>query len=517
MKNTINYFLSICFVMLAVAGCKKSGVPKPLIPPPAPTITGISPASGLAGLQVTISGTNFDATPANNTVKFNGTAATVTSATATTLVVNAPAAGTSGAVTVATTAGTATGPVFTYLQLPIIASISPTSAAAGATVTITGTNFDATVANNTVKFNGTTAAITTATTTQLVVTAPAAGTNGNVTVTTPVGISNGVAFTYTVVPTGPDIYVLGSDTRPGEGYGYWKNSVFNSLANCTSAYAMVGTGNNIYIAGPAKSNTPTYWKNGTEVQLSTQTGNTFSTIVSGTDVYFLGQFNGVYYTWKNGTPTALTKTSTSTNIIGGYNSSYCQSNTLAVNNGDVYVAGAESLNGSTILKATYWKNGTPIDLTTGLSGSAWADAVYVSGGDVYVAGIQVTSSGNQPCIWKNGTPTLLAMPAGGLAYFVNCILVDGTDVYAGGQVNSVGVVWKNGVMINTASYALAEQVSSIFLYNNKDLYVTGASSSSGNNCYWVNGNFVEMDPGCNKKSSSCTLTDANQAIAIYVK
>jgi len=75
----------------------------------------------------------------------------------------------------------------------------------------------------------------------------------------------------------------------------------------------------------------------------------------------------------------------------------------------------------------------------------------------------------------------------------------------------------NGTLINASTYAVAESVSSIFLFNNTDLYITGASSSSGNNCYWKNGNFVEMDPGCNVVSANCANTFANQVTAIYVK
>ena len=57
---------------------------------PLPTITSISPAFGKPGDNVTITGTNFDATPANNTVFFDPIEATVTSATSTSLDVTVP-------------------------------------------------------------------------------------------------------------------------------------------------------------------------------------------------------------------------------------------------------------------------------------------------------------------------------------------------------------------------------------------------------------------------------------------
>ena len=449
-------------------------------------------------------------------MKFNGIAAVITSASATSLVVTAPATGTTGAITVATSGGLATGPVFTYLHAPVIATVNPTSAAAGATVTITGTNFDATAANNVVKFNGVVAAITSASVTQLVVTVPATGSTGNVTVTTPVGTSNTVAFQY-LAATGPNVYVLGSDTR--SGYGWWKNSTFNYIADCTSAYGFAGSGSDTYIAGPAKSNTPTYWKNGTEVQLSSQTGFTFSIVVSGTDVYVLGTLNGAYCTWKNGTPTNLTK-----NGIINVGNGYYLTNDLAVHNGDVYTAGEENVGTSIYTKAVYWKNGAPVYLTDGItSGSALGNAVAISGNDVYVAGIETVRNAaggivNQaPRLWKNGASIPLTTPANSIDNAVTSILVVGSDVYVGGRYNGQGAVWKNGTMINVATYGLAEYVSSMFLYNNTDLYFSGAASVSGNNCYWKNGNFVEMDPGCGALSATCANTSANQVISIYVK
>jgi gliding motility-associated-like protein len=58
-------------------------------------------------------------------------------------------------------------------QIPVISSISPLSGPVGTSVTITGTNFAATAANNLVYFGGTKATVTSASTTQLVVTVPA--------------------------------------------------------------------------------------------------------------------------------------------------------------------------------------------------------------------------------------------------------------------------------------------------------------------------------------------------------
>lgn len=90
-------------------------------PAPAPTITSFSPASGAVGATVTITGSNFSTTAANNAVSFNGTAATVGSATATSLAVTVPNGATSGTISVTTAGGTATSASsFTVTATPVV-------------------------------------------------------------------------------------------------------------------------------------------------------------------------------------------------------------------------------------------------------------------------------------------------------------------------------------------------------------------------------------------------------------
>ncbi len=66
-----------------------------------PKITSISPTTALSGTNVTISGNNFNTTASQNAVFFNGVKASVTSATATQLVVRVPVSASPGPVTVA--------------------------------------------------------------------------------------------------------------------------------------------------------------------------------------------------------------------------------------------------------------------------------------------------------------------------------------------------------------------------------------------------------------------------------
>ncbi|WP_256012193.1 YDG domain-containing protein [Desertivirga xinjiangensis] len=72
--------------------------------PAAPTITFFSPASGPVGTTVSITGTNFNTTAANNIVYFGATKATVTFATATSLTVTVPGGASYQPITVLNTA-----------------------------------------------------------------------------------------------------------------------------------------------------------------------------------------------------------------------------------------------------------------------------------------------------------------------------------------------------------------------------------------------------------------------------
>ena len=67
-----------------------------------PTITSFSPLSAEVGASVTITGTNFDATPANNIVYFGSVKANVTAATATSLTVTVPKSSVYGPITTIT-------------------------------------------------------------------------------------------------------------------------------------------------------------------------------------------------------------------------------------------------------------------------------------------------------------------------------------------------------------------------------------------------------------------------------
>jgi len=83
-----------------------------------PTITGFSPAIWNGTGTLTITGTNFDTTPANDRITLNIAFATPTTASATAMTVPVAGAATSGHVTVATVAGTAVSAADSFVPPP---------------------------------------------------------------------------------------------------------------------------------------------------------------------------------------------------------------------------------------------------------------------------------------------------------------------------------------------------------------------------------------------------------------
>lgn len=89
--------LLVAAVILA-AGCGKVELTNPVV-------SGFTPAKGVAGSQVTITGSRFSATAAGNVVRFNGVTASVVSATTSQLVVTVPSGATTGPISVTTSGG----------------------------------------------------------------------------------------------------------------------------------------------------------------------------------------------------------------------------------------------------------------------------------------------------------------------------------------------------------------------------------------------------------------------------
>jgi YD repeat-containing protein len=157
------------------------------------SISGFTPTTGAFGTTVTLYGTGFSSTPGQNTVTFVcgvscTVTATVTSATATQLVMTVPPTTTSGPIAVSTPGGSATSAPSAFSvtaagAAPTITGFTPTLVVAGNSLTVTGTNFDTTPANDRLTTNVAVAQVTSATQTSLQAAVPVT-TTGHVSVAT---------------------------------------------------------------------------------------------------------------------------------------------------------------------------------------------------------------------------------------------------------------------------------------------------------------------------------------------
>lgn len=359
------------------------------------SIISITPSSGPAGTNVVIKGADFGADTSDNIVKFNNTRAAVLSASDDSLVVIAPANGTTGPVTVAVAGSMATGPVFTYITDSVDVYVS--APAMGVVCWKNG---------------------------QEIYLAPTQGNTGGA---------------YGIVLADTDVYVGGYthfSTYPGSEAAYWKNGKKTALTPPDSAgevRAVLLSGNDFYFGGN-ENYKPAYWKNGVRHSIPWYNigyARINALAVDGNDVYAAGYHGGpnneecsVY--WKNGVETIL---GTSGVVDVG-------ATAIKINNGDVYVCATDSGN------AGYWKNGVRVTLAK-FQGDlpAEANAIAIAGNSVYVAG----NYSGKAAYWKDGTR--ITLPSKGFYSTATTITFYQSDIYIGGADGNAPVYWKNGVEV----------------------------------------------------------------------
>uniref|UniRef100_UPI0024581CEC beta strand repeat-containing protein n=1 Tax=Nocardia abscessus TaxID=120957 RepID=UPI0024581CEC len=245
---------------------------------PAPTLTTVTPRFGptTGGNTVTLTGTNFTRTTA---VRFGATPATsFTVVSNTEITAVAPARTGTAAVTVTSPGGTSNGVSYTFVPAPTLAAVVPVSgpASGGNTVLLTGANLTGTTA---VTFGGTPASsFTVVSNTQISAVAPAGTGTVSVTARTPGGTSNGVSYTYLLVPA---LVSVAPDSGPVEG----GNTVLLTGADLTAVTSV------LFGAVPAGSFSVL-----SDTQISAVVpagaGTVSATVVSPT-----GTSNGVLYTY----------------------------------------------------------------------------------------------------------------------------------------------------------------------------------------------------------------------------
>jgi hypothetical protein len=229
--------------------------------PSGPTLTSVSPASGVRGtsVPVTITGANFaaGATVGVDNAGVAVSAVSVVSGTqiTATFAIAATAAPGAANVTVTNSTGTSNAVVFTVVAMPSITSVSPATAAGGAQVTVSGLGFGAAQGTGTVWLGTSPAAVVSWSDTQIVATVASNAQSGNAVVQQGGVWSNTVPFTVitptisTVTPTiglpGDSVTIAGSGFGATQGNGQvWLgtvNGVVQSWSD-TQIVALVGAG-----------------------------------------------------------------------------------------------------------------------------------------------------------------------------------------------------------------------------------------------------------------------------------
>jgi len=272
-------------------------------------------------------------------------------------------------------------------------------------------------------------------------------------------------------------------------------------------------GTDVYVTGNVTASNSnfvaTVWKNGVAITLGDSSVNSYanSIAVSDTNVYIIGSVDGVTKLWKNGVATTL--------------SGAIQANAVTVSGGNVYVAGGTYINN--VYYGTYWKNGSPTVINDAIN--VIFNAITVVGNDVYVAGNAYLNTGFTAVkYWKNGVATTIVSndPQGSPVYYNGNVGlgVNGNDVYVTGDVESaagdqvIATYWKNGTAIPLMSdQTKSSEVNNITVVGN-NVYATGYYDYFA--MYWVNGVAHKLTDGVNQYTATAiTLNGTDLYIAGY--
>ncbi len=122
MKHSYPFYLIVFFISsLSYLACDREENPVPVNN--SPQVNGFTPSTAAVGEQVTITGSNFSASVSNNTVKFNGVNAVISSGTSTQLVVIVPQGASTGRISVLVNGQTATS-VTDFILLGMVSTVA---------------------------------------------------------------------------------------------------------------------------------------------------------------------------------------------------------------------------------------------------------------------------------------------------------------------------------------------------------------------------------------------------------
>ena len=256
-------------------------------------------------------------------------------------------------------------------------------------------------------------------------------------------------------------------------------------------------------------------------------------------VHVAGQLDyriGCY--WKNGERTDLNATESRMRAT---------STGISVSNGYVYVSGHYDTDHISCHVPCYWKNGQKTDLPLNGYFGGYTNDIFVSGSDVYVAGMVTAAIKDkrfeilQPCYWKNNTLVVITdypdlfenilefqYDETDLPVKITCIHVSNGDVYVGGKYDKgdkkdnyyrepkQACYWRNGVRTdlpgnNSFVNGIFVDGGKVYASGGCDFFAQTPYETVGSACYWVDGQKVDLSNGGSYASTSAIFVENGTA------
>ena len=174
----------------------------------------------------------------------------------------------------------------------------------------------------------------------------------------------------------------------------------------------------------------------------------------------------------------------------------------------IYTAG--EWGNTTYNVAAYWVNNRLVSLTDTFH-VAFARSIFVSGNDVYVAGVVGpigNGVSNVPVYWKNGQE--IPLSTANFATFASAICVSDGNVYVAGEDYGYAVYWVNGKETRLSGAYFSSEAACVAV-DGSDVYVLGVDSFK-NPCYWKNGQPTELK-GVDVSASSLAVSGGDVYVA----
>ena len=477
-----------------------------------PSITSVSPTTGVAGTQITVTGTGFGATQGSGNVWLGSTYGVVMNWSDTQIVANV-ASGSKSGVAQVLQGGVWSNTVSLTVSTPNITSVTPTTAMAGTQITITGTGFGASQGSGNVWLGSTYGVVVSWSDTQIVANVASGSKTGvaqvlqggvwsntvNLTVSTP----NIASVTPSTAIAGTQITITGTGFGASQGSGnVWLGSTYGVVVSWsdTQVVATVAIGSQTGVAqalqGGVWSNSVQFTIGAPAVFVTTGSLNIARELHTAT---VLNNGLALLAGGQNSSVRALASSELYDPVAGTFSVAanlntgrYSHTATL-LNDGTVLIAGGNDSSGNNLASVELYnpstRTFTPINNMS--IGRYLHTATLLTNGTVLVAGGYDSNHFDSATaeVYNPATATFTA--TGNLstarAYHAATLLNDGTVLLTGGYDSNGNNLTSaelynpaTGTFTATGSLIIARNSHTATLLNNGRVLIAGGFDDIGN-------------------------------------